>query len=336
MPMCEGLTKKGSSCGKNVKSGNVCHVHRSLRYGSENLATKSLTAIQPSSSTKSEIHLSEYPKRNLSEIDYEEDDLRKSEHDSKSNYNLEWKHILNEIGYNMQDDFLIKNSEIKDAKKSWNGKRSQFEPRLLCKQDTKEERPFIFRQNNLCILAIENGKYLLTRTNIYYDLSFRINIAPTKIIKDKGCLLLSHGESESLLLDNMRYSGIFEREEFLGEPIEYGPLMRGRHRCSFEMDFGEKKTNVNGVQIETDACYISKNKILLVECKKGSIRNSFNIRQLYYPYRYIYNIYEKKKDIIPVFVYGNKNQIYVWKFKFADYRNMNTMILENLYFYQFV
>ena len=37
------------------------------------------------------------------------------------------------------------------------------EPRLLAKQDTKNSRPEVFKHNNLSILPVENGKYIIFR-----------------------------------------------------------------------------------------------------------------------------------------------------------------------------
>ena len=37
------------------------------------------------------------------------------------------------------------------------------EPRLLAKQDTRNSRPEVFKQNKLSILPVENGKYIIFR-----------------------------------------------------------------------------------------------------------------------------------------------------------------------------
>ena len=47
------------------------------------------------------------------------------------------------------------------------------EPRLLAKQDTKNSRPDVFKQNKLSILPVENGKYIIFRdesVKTYYPL----------------------------------------------------------------------------------------------------------------------------------------------------------------------
>ena len=63
--------------------------------------------------------------------------------------------------------------------------------------------------------------------------------------------------------------------------------------------------NVEGVQYETDSCYETDNKILLIEGKSGN-PDTFNIRQLYFPYRSIYDSIGDKKEIICLL--QNKNR----------------------------
>ena len=129
-----------------------------------------------------------------------------------------WEHIFKCVDYDCEDEKIITAEDIKKAGKEWKGKANQFEPRLLCKQDTDEERPEIFKKNNICILSIENGKYLLTKNTIYYNLEYP-KLQHTTIKKNTASLLLKLGNSESTLLDNLKYSGIFEKENYLNEKI---------------------------------------------------------------------------------------------------------------------
>ena len=228
-----------------------------------------------------------------------------------------WEHILDSIKYKGIGEKIIKSSDIKKAKDTWKGKKSQFEPRLLCKQDTYESIPHIFKKYNICIISIKNGEYLLTKTNIYHNLEYKNETPIIEIRKNTNSLILNIGNSESSNLDNLRYSGIFESSEYLNESILYGSLLNGRHRCSFTMKLGSENVDVNGSQYETDGCYESENKILLIECKTNKIKN-FNIRQLYYPYRTIYDSIKQKKEIIPIFITTHNEIIYIWKFIFTN------------------
>ena len=202
----------------------------------------------------------------------------------ETNNNTIWEHILNTINYKGIDEKIITSKDIKNARDTWKGKKSQFEPRLLCKHDTYDTLPYIFKTYNICIISIKNGEYLLTKTHIYYDL---------------------------------RYSGLFESKEYLNEPILFGSLLNGRHRCNFSMKLGDKNIDVKGSQYETDGCYESENKIIVIECKTNKL-NNFNIRQLYYPYRTIYNYVKDKKEIITLFITTYEDIIYIWKIIFTN------------------
>ena len=229
-----------------------------------------------------------------------------------------WKHIFNEIKYDGTKDICITAEQIKKCKKSWKGENCQFEPRLLCKQDCDDDRPQIFKDNNLCIISIKNGEYLLTKNNIYFKLPYH-KTKTIEIEKNDDSLLLSIGNSETSLIDNLRYSGLFEKKQYLGETILFGPLLNGRHRCSFVTKIGNKEISIDGSQYETDSCYESKNKILLIEGKSVNNIESFNIRQLYYPYRTIYEKVKGIKEIISLFINKDKNNIiHIWKFEFEN------------------
>ena len=252
-----------------------------------------------------------------------------------SDKNNIWMHIFEQIKYDLLEDKIISATDIKNAGKNWNGKSNQFEPRLLCKQDSEEDRPEVFKQNNLCIISIKNGDYLLTKNNIYFPLSYKCDGEIQLLRKNNNSLILNIGNSESSLLDNLRYSGVFETADFLDEPILFGPLLSGRHRCSFNTTIGTKEVSVEGSQY--DACYESENKVLLIECKAKHNMESFNIRQLYYPYKAIYDKVVDKKQIIPLFINKNKDStIHIWRFQFTNPNVLTS--LQQIYYkvYKFV
>lgn len=233
-----------------------------------------------------------------------------------NNKNQIWKHILNNIKYNGDIDFTITAEQIKNSGSNWKGKKNQFEPRLLCKQDSDNDRPQIFKDHKICIVSVKNGEYILTKNLIYFHLEYP-NTKTIELKKDDESLLLNYGDSETSLIDNLRYSGVFEKKYYLNEKIKYGSLLGGRHRCTFKTKIGDKEIEICGSQFETDACYESENKIILIECKCKNNIESFNIRQLYYPYRTIYDMVGDKKEIITLFINKDKNNvIHIWKFKF--------------------
>jgi len=255
-------------------------------------------------------------------------------------YNFEitdepWSHILKIINYSISESIYITADDIKKAGKTWNGKANQFEPRLLAYQISSNSRPDVFKKNNIYILPVKNGTYLLTTINIYKELIY--DCSPIiSISKDTSSFVLNIGNSETSIIDNLRYSGVFERPEILGEQITHGPLLNGRHRCNINLTLGEKEIEIRGVQYEVDACFESKNKILIIEGKSSNKEiDSFNIRQLFFPYRVISDLIDKKKEIICVFIHELNTIINIWKFEFTNIMSINSINLIGYYRYKF-
>jgi hypothetical protein len=62
--------------------------------------------------------------------------------------------------------------------------------------------------------------------------------------------------------------------------------------------------------------------------------DSFNIRQLYFPFREILKV-ASKKEIISLFIHDYKGVIHVWKYSFADYNQFDSIRLDGHYMYKF-
>jgi hypothetical protein len=250
-----------------------------------------------------------------------------------------WEHILKGVGYKLDIlSMVITAAQIKQQKDTWKGDANQFEPRLLCYQTNSNDRPAIFKENGLFLIPIKNGSYLITKFNPYYPLDY--SYPDTQMVydlkNDASSLVLRIGNSETSLIDNLRYSGVFERPEILGEKITHGPLLNGRHRCTFDMMLGDQEISIEGTQYEVDTCLESTNNILLIEGKSGKKQiDSFNIRQLYFPYRELYKVCAGKKTIIPVFIHELGGVIHIWKYVFEDYMKMEIKVVGH-YMYRFV
>lgn len=244
-----------------------------------------------------------------------------------------WSHIINTNQIDLNNHIsLITADEIKNSKKNWTGKNNQFEPRLLCKMDTSNSRPNIFKYNNICILSIKNGTYALIKENIYIPL-IKYNCVPNIIRKKNDSLILDIGQSETSMLDKLKYNDILD--DIIGEKIKYGPLLGGRHRCNFNTNINYLNIEIQGSQYETDGCYETDNYICIVEAKPNEC-NDFNIRQLYYPFREVYKKIgdENKKKIICLFIYKDKqNIIHIYKYKWNNYQKM--LDITNIGYYEY-
>jgi len=134
--------------------------------------------------------------------------------------NCPWIYILKSLDYKYQKEIIISSEQIKKLKKGWKGKSNQFESRLLCKMDTLEDRPKIFKDLNIHILSIKNGLYLITPSSNYLKLNYH-NTKLTKLTKliklntNKNSQILNLGNSETSMLDNLRYCGLFETKDYL-------------------------------------------------------------------------------------------------------------------------
>jgi len=242
-----------------------------------------------------------------------------------------WEHIINTNNIDLTKHVSILTSKnIKKCKHTWNGKENQFEPRLLCKMDSDKSRPKIFIDNNICILSIKNGTYVLLKENIYIPL-IKHDCVPNIIHKKNNSLILDIGKSETSMLDKLYYNYILD--DIIGEKINQGPLLGGRHRCNFNTIVGSTNIAIEGSQYETDGCYETDNYVCIVEAKAIEC-NDFNIRQLYYPYREVYKKVGDKKKIICLFIYKDKkNKIHIYKFKWNNYEKM--LDIENIGYYQY-
>lgn len=240
-----------------------------------------------------------------------------------------WRHILNFINYdNKIKNFPISAKQIKEARKTTD-LDYQFEPRILCKQDSLKDKPEVFKENNLSILSIKNGEYILTQNNIYVDLNCKDIETINFTNKTNDSVILNEfGEfnSENSLLDEMQYNGTLEY--IFGENIKYGSFLGGRHRVYFKTILNEEPIEINGTQIEIDGCYETEKSIFIIEAKNKFYEN-FNIRQLYYPYKYIYDRLEKKnieKNIYCIFLHKDNENLYYHKYSWTNPNKMMDII----------
>lgn len=198
------------------------------------------------------------------------------------------------------------------------------EPRLLAKQDTKNSRPEIFKQNKLSILPVENGKYIIFRdesARTYYPLEKILSEVPAEEYQPANdyrayeSLDVRNLSSESQAIDFANLVSLlktFTREKELNLTI------RGRLRSEkfpVTIPGSHHTAEVEGVQIEVDAGFESLEKIYLFEAKLGRVED-FNIRQLYYPFRDW--SCKSRKEIVPLFFVYTNGLFYILQFAFGE------------------
>ena len=201
-------------------------------------------------------------------------------------------HILAEIEQTGQ--FIISASQIKEFR----------EPRLMTKFDHKENLPAIFATNNLSVLPITRGDYIISSFSAYKKLDEpNDDVRRISIPAHIQSLMPQFLVSEAIALNCANACGILN--DFL-EDDEFFPTVSGRMssgKFGFDIDtaFGKKHVMVNNAQIEIDAAYEGKRYLSLFEAKRD-VSEDFLVRQLYYPFRvWSSRVTKKVKSVFLIF-----------------------------------
>lgn len=86
---------------------------------------------------------------------------------------VSWQRIFEETGMAQHDfdsaPFILTAQQIKRACQNFED-TSEKEVRILCKQDTRESRPQVFKDKGLFILPKHNGVYYIIKGEGYVDI----------------------------------------------------------------------------------------------------------------------------------------------------------------------
>ena len=187
------------------------------------------------------------------------------------------------------------------------------EPRLMAKMDREENLPTIFRNNNLFLLPVSRREYAIVRGSGYHQLE-SISEKPTiHYTQNPFPELFANHESEQVYLDYAYSTGLFER--FAQIPLPNPPSQIRINTPEFDFDVSNFKIHVDRAQIEIDAITKGLQTTVIIEAKIG-IPSSFNIRQIYYPFRTFLD--QKKKNVRSfLFCVEPKQELYLlWEYAF--------------------
>jgi len=200
---------------------------------------------------------------------------------------------------------------------------SQKEVRILCKQDNREKRPQIFKDNGLFLLPIKNGKYVIVKGEGYVDIP-EINSTEEEYKSKLNFKLDTSlvGDSEMQHLDFAYASSLIRT--FMGDDSLVLTIRGRKYTPSFSFKVGKHVVDVSSVQTEVDAGYEGENQVVLVEAKNSGIDNVI-IRQLYYPFKQWQN--HTKKSVITLFFEKRGNIYLIWRFKFNNVDDYNSIEL---------
>ncbi len=220
--------------------------------------------------------------------------------------------------------FPLSATQIKKACQKFK-ETGEKEVRILCKQDSKEDRPEVFKKYNLFLLPVKNGFYNIIKGEGYVDIPTIEK--ETIIYRSKVDFLLDTtkiGDSEMQHLDYAYATSLIRT--FTEDPSLVLTIRGRKYTPHFDFYVGKQLIEVSSVQTEVDAGYEGKNKIVLIEAKNFKTDNII-IRQLYYPYRQ-WQTHTKKKVITLFFDKEKTQDIYcIWQFEFSDPKNYNSIKL---------
>ncbi|HYM65631.1 MAG TPA: hypothetical protein VES68_04105 [Candidatus Sulfotelmatobacter sp.] len=220
--------------------------------------------------------------------------------------------------------FNLSAEQIKVACQEYK-RTNEKEVRILCKQDTREQRPQIFIENNLFLLPIKNGLYNIIKGEGYIDIpKIKSDPKPYSSKLDFNLDSSKIGDSEMQHLDFAYASSLIRT--FMDDPSLVLTIRGRKYTPGFDFFVGKQNIKVKSVQTEVDAGYEGKDKIVLIEAKNSATENII-IRQLYYPFRQ-WQATTKKKVYTLFFEKGAGTDIYsIWMFEFTDATNYNSIKL---------
>lgn len=201
------------------------------------------------------------------------------------------------------------------------------EPRLMTKFDHRVNLPSIFKDNNLAILPVTRGDYVISKFSAYHDFE-RCAVECQRVNLPLGIqsLLPQYIVSEAIALNCANACGIlgdFLEDENL-VPTVNGRMSSGEFSFNILTDGGQQSVDVRNSQIEIDAAYEGRSYLALFEAKRD-ISNDFLVRQLYYPFRAWRG--RVTKSIKPVFLVFSNGVFYLYQYEFVDPQNYNSLVL---------
>ena len=228
--------------------------------------------------------------------------------------------IINEIENN--NFFEITAAQIKESGR---------EPRLMTKFDSSENLPSIFIENNLAILPIKRGSYIIGKFQNYQNIVLNNELdVETKYLPDYiSTIDYSNITSEAISLNSAYISGMIK--DIVGEeviPTIQGRMGTGEFNYQISLKNNDKiDINVQNSQMEIDGSFEGITKFVIFEAKNHYTKD-FIIRQLYYPYK----VWKKvtNKEIIPIMLIKHDNIFNFFVYEFLDENDYNSIKLKKI------
>lgn len=205
--------------------------------------------------------------------------------------------------------------------------REYREPRLMTKFDHRSDLPQIFSSNNLAILPVSRGDYVISSFSAYQKFdSPSAEMCRIQIPSHIQSLLPEFLVSEAIALNCANACGVLqdflEDEELI--PTVNGRMSSGEFAFQIDTAAGIKELQITNSQIEIDAAYEGVGTLSLFEAKKD-LADDFLIRQLYYPFRVWQSRVEK--PVKTVFLVFTNGVFYLYQYQFENPMYYNSLRL---------
>ncbi|OIO30848.1 hypothetical protein AUJ77_01735 [Candidatus Nomurabacteria bacterium CG1_02_43_90] len=229
--------------------------------------------------------------------------------------NNSWKKIFEDYKITKHDfsksPFYISAKDIKKSVQDFKN-TAEKEVRILCKMDTRESVPDVMKENGLILLPVKNGYYVILKGEGYLDIpdiKGDAEIYNTKLDFDLDTAKIGNSEMQHL---DFAYASSLIRT-FMEDPTLVLTIRGRKYTPEFSYKIGNQTIETQGVQTEVDAGYEGRDKIVLIEAKNSSTKNTI-IRQLYYPYRQ-WSEHTNKKVFL-LFFEKRVDEYLIWQYEF--------------------
>lgn len=220
------------------------------------------------------------------------------------------------------EPFLISSEQIKQATTHFK-KTNEKEVRILCKQDSREDRPEVFVDKEVFLLPIKNGFYAIVKGEGYIDIpevKTTVKIYTSKLDFKLDTSLIGNSEMQHL---DFAYASSLVRT-FLEDDTLVLTIRGRKYTPQFSFKVGNQQLTIESVQTEVDAGYEGKNQVALIEAKNCHSNNTI-IRQLFYPFR---QWTQHTKKTVKTLFFEKRDRYYsLWQFEFADIDDYNSIFL---------
>jgi hypothetical protein len=201
------------------------------------------------------------------------------------------------------------------------------EARLMTKFDHRSQLPKLFIDNELSILPVSRGGYLIGRFEAFHEFDHNdVEIARVDFPTYLESLDYRNITSEATAINCAFVTKILH--DFTGEDI-LSPTVSGRmSSLFFEFKINSKKEQLNiqvgNAQVEIDGGYEGEHSLCLIEAK-NYISDDFLVRQLYYPYKLWSN--KISKQVRPLFLTYTNGLFHLREYTFDDIDHYNSLRL---------